>query len=47
MAVTDREADVIALKARTQGLGTPADWLIRGSHDRALPDVVKLFGGVD
>jgi hypothetical protein len=33
--VADREADMIALTVRAQQLGTPADWLIRSTHDRA------------
>jgi hypothetical protein len=41
--VADREADMIALMARAQELGTPADWLIRSTHDRALPEGVKLW----
>lgn len=41
--VADREADMIALMARAQELGTPADWLIRASHDRALPEGAKLW----
>ncbi len=24
--------------ARVQGLGTPADWLVRAKHNRCLPD---------
>lgn len=41
--VADREADMIGLMARAQELGTPADWLIRAAHDRALPDAAKLW----
>lgn len=41
--VADREADMITLMARAQELGTPADWLIRASHDRALPEGAKLW----
>ena len=33
--VSDREADMISLMVRAQELGTPADWLIRSTHDRA------------
>ena len=40
--VADREADMIALMARAQELGTPADWLIRSTHDRAPPEGAKL-----
>ena len=41
--VADREADMIALMVRAQQLGTPADWLIRSTHDRALPEGAKLW----
>lgn len=41
--VADREADMIALMVRAQDLGTPADWLIRSTHDRALPEGAKLW----
>lgn len=41
--VADREADMIALMMRAQQLGTPADWLIRSTHDRALPEGAKLW----
>ncbi|OJA60231.1 hypothetical protein BGV68_05325 [Burkholderia ubonensis] len=41
--VTDREADMLALMARAQELDTPADWLIRSTHDRALPEAAKLW----
>ncbi|MDB0559499.1 IS4 family transposase, partial [Ralstonia solanacearum] len=41
--VADREADMIALMVRAQELGTPADWLIRSTHDRALPEGDKLW----
>ncbi|WP_197370831.1 IS4 family transposase (plasmid) [Ralstonia pseudosolanacearum] len=41
--VADREADMITLMARAQALGTPADWLIRSTHDRALPEGAKLW----
>ncbi|WP_197386457.1 IS4 family transposase [Ralstonia pseudosolanacearum] len=41
--VADREADMMALMQRAQELGTPADWLIRAAHDRALPEGVKLW----
>ena len=30
--------------ARAVALGTPADWLLRARHDRALPDGEKLCG---
>jgi hypothetical protein len=41
--VADREADMIALMWRAQELGTPADWLLRSSHNRALPDGARLW----
>ena len=41
--VADREADMMALMVRAQELDTPADWLIRSTHDRALPEGVKLW----
>ena len=41
--IADREADMIALMVRAQELGTPADWLIRATHDRALPEGAKLW----
>jgi hypothetical protein len=41
--VADREADMIALMSRAQQLGTPADWLIRSTHDRALPEGAQLW----
>jgi hypothetical protein len=41
--VADREADLIPLMARAQELDTPADWLIRASHNRCLPDGDKLW----
>ncbi|GGE90866.1 hypothetical protein GCM10008020_39810 [Massilia psychrophila] len=36
--VADREADLLAMMARAQTLGTPADWLVRAKHNRCLPD---------
>jgi hypothetical protein len=36
--VADREADLVAMMARAQELGTPADWLVRAKHNRCLPD---------
>lgn len=39
----DREADLMPLMARAEELGTPADWLIRASHNRCLPDGEKLW----
>ena len=36
--VADREADLLAMMARAQVLGTPTDWLVRAKHNRCLPD---------
>lgn len=44
--VADREADIVALMARANDLGHPADWLIRSCHNRALPDGSKLWANV-
>lgn len=44
--VADREADIAALMARARDLGTPADWLLRSQHNRALPDGDKLWASV-
>jgi len=41
--VADRESDIIALMLRAQELGTPADWLVRAQHNRALPEGGKLW----
>ena len=41
--VADRESDMIELMARAGELDTPADWLLRAQHDRALPDDQKLW----
>lgn len=41
--VADREADIVELMQRAQTLGTPADWLIRAHHNRALPEGEKLW----
>jgi hypothetical protein len=41
--VADREADLMPSMARAEALGTPADWLIRASHNRCLPDGEKLW----
>ncbi|MFD2114130.1 IS4 family transposase, partial [Thiorhodococcus fuscus] len=35
--VADREADILELMVRARDLGTPADWLLRAKHNRALP----------
>ena len=40
--VAERESDMIELVFRAGELNTPADWLLRAQHDRALPDGQKL-----
>jgi hypothetical protein len=44
--VADREADIRELMVRAHDLGTPADWLLRCKHNRALPDGKRLWGKV-
>lgn len=44
--VADREADILALMVRARDLGTPADWLLRSQHNRALPDGGRLWAKV-
>lgn len=44
--VADREADITALMQRADGLGTPADWLIRSTHNRSLDGGEKLWAKV-
>ncbi|AKU11336.1 transposase IS4 family protein [Azoarcus sp. CIB] len=41
--VADRESDIIALMLSAQDLGTPADWLVRSQHNRALPEGDNLW----
>ncbi|MGF6965253.1 hypothetical protein OKW43_002258 [Paraburkholderia sp. WC7.3g] len=41
--VADREADLMALMERADALGNPADWLVRSSHNRSLPEGDKLW----
>jgi len=41
--VADREADIAELMRRADELGTPADWLIRSTHNRSLDDSEKLW----
>lgn len=36
--VADREADMLPLMVHAQALGNPADWLVRATHNRCLPD---------
>lgn len=42
--VADREADMLPLMAHAQALGGPADWLVRATHNRCLPDGNRLWG---
>jgi hypothetical protein len=44
--VADREADIAALMQRAIELGTPADWLIRSTHNRNLDGDEKLWATV-
>lgn len=44
--VADREADIAELMATARDLGTPADWLLRCRHNRALPAGGKLWARV-
>ena len=46
MSVADREADIRELMVRARDLGTPADWLVRAKHNRALPAGGKLWSTV-
>lgn len=41
--VADREADMMALMIRAQDLGTPVDWLVRATHNRALAEGEQLW----
>lgn len=41
--VADREADNAALMQRADELGTPADWLIRTTHNRSLEGGDRLW----
>lgn len=43
--VADREADMVELMRCARDLGTPANWLVRATHDRSLPegDGAKLW----
>ena len=41
--VADREADVVALMRRARDLSTPADWLVRATHNRSMADGEKLW----
>ena len=44
--VADRESDIRELMVRARDLGTPADWLLRSKHNRALPDGGWLWARV-
>ena len=44
--MADREADIAELMATARDLGTPADWLRRCRHNRALPAGGKLWARV-
>lgn len=44
--VADREADIRELMVRARELGTPADWLLRSKHNRALPEGGRLWAKV-
>ncbi len=44
--VADREADIRELMVRARDLGTPADWLLRSKHNRALPEGGRLWAKV-
>jgi hypothetical protein len=44
--VADREADIRELMVRAHDLGTPADWLVRSKHNRALPEGKRLWAKV-
>jgi len=41
--MADREADIAALMQRADELGTPADWLIRSTHNRSLEGGDRLW----
>ena len=44
--VGDREADIIELMQRAHVLETPADWLVRSTHNRSLPMGGQLWAKV-
>jgi hypothetical protein len=44
--VADRESDIRELMVRARDLGTPADWLVRSKHNRALPEGGRLWATV-
>ncbi len=41
--VADREVDIAALMQRADELGTPADWLIRSTHNCSLEGGDRLW----
>jgi hypothetical protein len=44
--VADRESDIRELMVRARDLDTPADWLLRSQHNRALPEGGRLWAKV-
>ena len=44
--VADRESDLRELMVRASDLATPADWLLRSKHNRALPEGGRLWAKV-
>ena len=46
VSVADRESDIRELMVRARDLGTPADWLLRSKHNRALPEGGRLWAKV-
>jgi hypothetical protein len=44
--VADRESDLRELMVRARDLDTPADWLLRSKHNRALPEGGRLWAKV-
>jgi hypothetical protein len=44
--VADRESDIRELMVSARDLGTPADWMVRSKHNRALPEGGRLWAKV-
>jgi hypothetical protein len=44
--VADRASDIRELMVRARDLDTPADWLLRSQHNRALPEGGRLWAKV-
>ena len=44
--LADREADLVAMMGRARDLGTPADWLVRGKHNRCRPEATAASCGI-